>query len=129
MFFFYRQKFIKEQNSIWNYYFFFLEKCKYLGFYKIKLYNSVKNKSVVREIYIMRFWSRMKCMLLSSNALFSWTDRCQVDGINDLGQTPLMCAITLNDLELVKLLMKAGIFSNFPLMFLNAQQIKHYLSV
>ncbi|XP_011445310.1 putative ankyrin repeat protein PA3287 [Crassostrea angulata] len=40
--------------------------------------------------------------------MFLCDDRCQVDGINDLGQTPLMCAITLNDLELVKLLMKAG---------------------
>lgn len=65
----------------------------------------------------MRFLSRMKFMFLSNNALLSSTDRCQIDGINDLGQTPLMCAITLNDLELVKLLMKAGKFSNFPLMF------------
>ncbi|XP_062571316.1 putative ankyrin repeat protein PA3287 [Saccostrea cucullata] len=40
--------------------------------------------------------------------MFLSDDRCQIDTSNDLGQTPLMCAITLNDLELVKCLMKAG---------------------
>ncbi|XP_048775447.2 ankyrin repeat domain-containing protein 35-like [Ostrea edulis] len=35
-------------------------------------------------------------------------DRCLIDTINDLGQTPLMYAITLNDLDLVKRLIKTG---------------------
>ncbi|XP_061164519.1 ankyrin repeat, PH and SEC7 domain containing protein secG-like [Saccostrea echinata] len=40
--------------------------------------------------------------------MFLSDDRCQIDNSNDLGQTPLMCAVTLNDMELVKCLMKAG---------------------